>query len=203
MSAVAAQLRRPSGRVAGLVAWLLNRVNAPMNARTLELLEVATDDRVLEVGFGGGALLASMASVATRGLVVGVDFSPEVVERARRQLRGPVADGRVELRCADAAALPYPDESFSRACTVNTIYFWPDPQAVLAELRRVIAPDGRLVVTFGAKETAEKLPYTRHGFRLYEAAEVQALLEGAGFRAVRIESGGVGRFVFLCAVAVR
>ena len=203
MSAIAAQLRRPSGRIAGLVAWLLNRINAPMNARTLELLDVGPDDRVLEVGFGGGALLASMAAVATHGVVVGVDFSPEVVERVRRQLREAVADGRVELRCADAATLPYPNGRFTKACTANTIYFWPDPHAVLSELRRVLAVGGRLVVSFAAKETAAKLPYTRHGFTLYEAAEVQALLESAEFRDVRIESGGVGRFVFFCAVAVR
>lgn len=203
MSAVAAQLRRPSGRIAGLVAWLLNRINAPMNARTLELLDVGPDDRVLEVGFGGGALLASMAHVATRGLVAGVDFSPEVVERARRQLRDLVADGRVELRCADAAAMPYPDARFTKACTANTIYFWPDAPAVLAEFRRVLAVGGRLVVSFAAKATAAKLPYTRHGFTLYEAAEVEALLVSTGFRDVRLESGGVGRFVFHCAVATR
>ena len=102
MSVVATQLRRPSGRIAGLVAWLLNRVNAPMNARTLALLDVGPDDRVLEVGFGGGALLASMATVATRGLVAGVDFSPEVVERAQCRLRDLVADGRFVFYCAVA-----------------------------------------------------------------------------------------------------
>jgi SAM-dependent methyltransferase len=203
MSFIAAQLRQPSGWIAGLVASALNRVNAPMNRATLSLLDVGADDRVLEVGFGGGALLASLADVATRGMVAGVDFSPEVVERARRKLRDRVADGRVELRCADAAAMPFADGSFTRACTVNTIYFWPDPRAVLAEFRRVLADGGRLVVTFGAKETAEKLPYTRHGFTLYEAEAVRALLESAGFRDVRLEPTTIGRFAFLCAAAVR
>ena len=203
MSRVAAQLRRPSGRVAGLVAWMLNRVNAPMNARTLALLGVGPDDRVLEVGFGGGALLAAIADVATRGMVAGVDFSTEVVERARRQLHVRMADGRLELHCGDAAAIPYPDGSFTRACAVNTIYFWPDPRAVLSEFRRVLAEDGRLVIAFGAKATAEKLPYTRHGFTLYEATEVRMLLTSVGFRTVRIEPSRAGRFEFFCLVATR
>ena len=199
-SFVAAQLRRPSGRIAGLVAWLLNRVNAPMNQRTLALLDVRPDDRVLEVGFGGGSLLASIAALATRGTVTGVDFSPEIVERAVRRFG---SQGHIEVRCADASALPYPDGRFTKACTVNTIYFWPDPGAVLQEFRRVLADGGRLVVSFGAKETAEKLPYTRHGFTLYEAAEVQALFEAAGFGTVRLEAASKGRFRFFCAVGVR
>ena len=203
MSSIAAQLRQPSGRIAGLVAWMLNRINAPMNNETLALLDVGPDGRVLEVGFGGGALLASMAQVAARGVVVGVDFSPAVVERARRLLRDPVASGRVELRCADATAIPYPDWHFTKACTVNTIYFWPDQRAVLTEFRRVLVDGGRLIVSFGAKESAEKLPYTRHGFTLYEPAEVQALLESTGFRDVRVVAQSVGRFKFFCAVAAR
>jgi ubiquinone/menaquinone biosynthesis C-methylase UbiE len=144
-----------------------------------------------------------MADIAVRGVVAGVDFSPGVVERARRQLHARVTEGRLELRCADAAALPYPDGRFTKACTVNTIYFWPDARAVLAEFRRVLADGGRLVVSFSSKETAEKLPYTRHGFTLYEAEEVRALLQAAGFRDVRIEKEAKGRFVFFCAVAVR
>jgi ubiquinone/menaquinone biosynthesis C-methylase UbiE len=203
LSFVAGQLRRPSGRIAGVVARFLNLVNAPMNARTLALLDLRPDDRVLELGFGGGSLLARMAAVTTRGAVVGVDFSPEMVERATRRLGSRVASGRIELRCADAAALPYPDGHFTRVCTVNTIYFWKDAHAVAAELRRVLAPGGRLVICFNPKATAEKLPFTKHGFTLYEPAEVEALLVSAGLRDVRLEPGIAGRNAFMCAVATR
>jgi SAM-dependent methyltransferase len=85
--------------------------------------------------------------------------------------------------------LPYRDDTFTKACTVNTIYFWPDAAAALREMRRALCAGGRLVVTFNPPATAGKLPYTRHGFTLYEPEQVRALLVGAGFHDVALARG--------------
>jgi ubiquinone/menaquinone biosynthesis C-methylase UbiE len=76
---IAGQLRKPSGLFGRLVvARVLNRGNAPMNALTMQCLDLVPDDRVLEVGFGGGDLIARMARVVTAGRIAGVDFSPDM-----------------------------------------------------------------------------------------------------------------------------
>ena len=142
---IANQLRKPSGWFGRqIMARLLNRFNAPINTKTLDLLAVQPTDRVLEVGFGGGDLLGRIAERATEGFVAGVDFAPEMVERCVRRYRVLVEQGRVAFRCADAKALPYPDGHFTKACTVNTLYFWDDPASVLGEFRRVLVEDGLL-----------------------------------------------------------
>jgi arsenite methyltransferase len=199
---VAGQLRKPSGLFGRfVVARVLNRSNAAMNALTLRLLELASDDRVLEVGFGGGDLIHRMAPAVPRGHIVGVDFSPAMTALCTRRFRA--LGSRVELRCADVAALPYGDGEFTKACTVNTIYFWPDPDAALGEIHRTLRAGGRLVVTFNPPATAGKLPYTKHGFTLYEPAQVRALLEGAGFRDVELVAGTGGLGEFFCAVGTK
>ena len=65
----------------------------------------------------------------------------------------------------------------------------PQLAAALRDIRRTLCAEGRLVVTFNPPATAGKLPYTRHGFTLYEPEQVQALLVGAGFHDVALARG--------------
>lgn len=73
----------------------------------------------------------------------------------------------------------------------------------LGELRRTLRDGGRLVLSFNPRATAQKLPYTRHGFTLYDGHEVQHLLEHAGFRNVRLVTGSQKIGEFICAVGTR
>jgi ubiquinone/menaquinone biosynthesis C-methylase UbiE len=201
---IAGQLRKPSGFIGRrLVAKMLNAGNRPMNRLTLTSLGLTRDDRVIEVGFGGGDLIRRMASVVTHGCIVGVDFSPEMVEVCTKRFAPLVRAERIELRCASADHLPYDSGHFTKACTVNTLYFWPDPVGPLNELRRVLRPGGRLVLCFNPRATLQKVAYTEYGFRLYESAEVQRLLETVGFANVQMVSGSSRFGGFFCAVGTR
>src|SRR5262245_422540 len=201
---IAGQCRKPSGLFGRLVvSRVLNRTSAPMNALTLEQLALAPDDHVLEVGFGGGDLIARMAPLTPQGRIVGVDFSPEMTAVCAKRFASLIGAGRLELRCASVDALPCADGAFTGACTVNTVYFWPDPRAALAEIRRALRHGGRFVAAFNPPATAGKLPYTKHGFTLYEPEQVRALLENAKFRDVELVAGSTRLGEFYCAVGTK
>jgi SAM-dependent methyltransferase len=155
---------------------------------------------VLEVGFGGGGLLA-MLSRATTGDVVGVDLSEAMVKRARRRFR---REPRLRLHVGSVDALPFGDGRFDRACSVNNIYFWPDPPAAMRELARVLRPGGRLAVCFEPPEELRKWPGHRFGFRLVDEGEVRRLMEEAGFARISCAEGR-GRMPdrFLCLTGER
>jgi SAM-dependent methyltransferase len=179
---VASQLRKPRGPFGRLlIAPLLNRSNAPMNALTLESLGVGAGDRVLEVGFGGGALLRALADAHPGVILHGADFSRDMAHGVQARLRPLIAAGRLHLSCASVQDLPYAAGAFSKICTVNTLYFWPDCAAGLGELRRVLSGGGELVIAIGDAVAMSKMPVTNHGFNLFAAADVQRLLEAAGF----------------------
>jgi len=150
----------------------------------LEMLDPRPGERVLEVGFGGGGLLA--ASISAGAVTVGVDISEEMVARARRRFPG------AELHCARAERLPLADASVSKAVSLNSLYFWADPAAAFAELARVTSPGGRLVVGFEPAEELRKWPGHRHGFRLFDVAEAAGRMRRAGFEAIE-EKWGRGR----------
>ena len=201
---IAGQLRKPSGFIGKFVtAKILNAGNVPMNQLTLASLDLKPDDRVIEVGFGGGDLINRMVSVVTHGCIVGVDFSPEMIEICKKRFAPLVRAERIELRCASADHLPYGSEQFTKACTVNTLYFWPDPVGPLNELRRVLRAGGRLVVCFNPRVTLQKVPCTKYGFSFYDPTQVQRLFENVGFANVQMVSGSSRLGEFLCAVGTK
>ncbi|MET9293316.1 class I SAM-dependent methyltransferase [Streptomyces sp. NPDC003077] len=107
------------------------------------ILDLAGDvagRRVLDVGCGAGPLLASLRE---RGaLVTGVDSSAKMLELARRRLGDDAALYPADL----AGPLPFADGAFDDVIVCLVLHYLEDWEAPLAELRRVLAPGGRLIV---------------------------------------------------------
>jgi arsenite methyltransferase len=182
---ISRQLSRPTGWVGRVIGVLMNRNNAQMNAFSVRQLELVPSDRVLEVGFGGGVNLPSL--LASAAFVAGLDLSADVVEWANAKYRAAVAGDRAEFRQGTVAAIPFGDKTFDKACTVNTIYFWPSLAAGFAELGRVLVPGGRLVVGFLPKEWMDPLGHPTDIFTSRNPNDVTEALTAAGFIDVRIE----------------
>lgn len=163
-----------------LLAPLWNRRNAALNDAALGALTLSADDRVLEVGFGGGYLLERMATVATRGLVAGVDVSPGMVRRCRRRFGAALKAGVMDVRCAPAGRLPFGDGAFGKAVSVNSLFYWSDAAAGMRELARVLAPRGRLVICLTCRECLEKRPVGQL-VRGWDLEELRSLAVEAGF----------------------
>jgi ubiquinone/menaquinone biosynthesis C-methylase UbiE len=176
--------------------------SADINQRTLEVLSIEPSDRVLEIGSGPGDLMNLILGHATRGSVVGVDFSPDMIARCSKRFAPLIESGRVEMHCAAADALPLSSGRFSKACTVNTIYFWPEATVEFEEIRRALSPGGRLVVSFLPRDTMEKLR-AHPVFKTYSGDEVANLLRRAGFCDTRIIEGRERRGRFLCVVGTK
>lgn len=178
---LAQQLANPSRITGNLAARVWNRRNAALNDAAFDSLALTANSRLLEVGFGGGYLLGRMAGVVTAGLLAGVDISPAMVGRCERRYRSLVQSGRLELSCAPAESLPYPAEHFTRACSVNSIFYWQDVRRGLSELHRVLTRDGLAVLCFTCKESLETRGFAEH-IALYEDGEIERMALACGFQ---------------------
>jgi len=198
---LANQLREPSGIIGGLILpRLFNSRNAALNDLTLECLGLEPCDCVLDVGCGGGYLLRCMADVVTDGLVAGVDLSPKMVSFCDRHYRPLIQAGGLEVRRATAEDLPYPSAFFTKACSVNTIFYVSEPGLAISELWRVLAAGGVLVICFTSKKSLQKRRFARHSLSLFEDDEVRGLMQSSGFREVCMVPGTDKHRQFTCAV---
>lgn len=181
MRELAAQLRKPEGEMGVQTGERMNRGNKAMNLEAIVQLTVEPNDTILEIGMGNGFFVAQILDVDSSVSYVGVDYSGTMVEEAGKLNGVYVANGQAKFEVALAEDLPFDTHTFTKAFTVNTIYFWEEPKTVLTELHRVLKPGGKLLIAIRPKVEMEKYPFTQYGFTLYSAEDVSELLTGNGF----------------------
>lgn len=167
----------------------MNASNVMLSEWAAEKLELQATDHVMELGFGGGAGLPSLLKRAFR--VEGVDRSPDMVRMGMARWADVIASGKLALGEGDLAHLPFADANFQAALSVNTVYFWPEPERGAREMYRVLRPGGRLVLGLRAGELTKAAGLEAHGFRIWTKEELIALLRGAGFQDVRVDEEAI------------
>jgi ubiquinone/menaquinone biosynthesis C-methylase UbiE len=141
------QHRLPQGLLGQLVGEKMVRQHRPETDWTVGLLDLQPADRILELGCGAGRGLLLAARAVGLGMTIGMDLSPTMLQAAARRTRRAGQGNRINLLRGNLEALPYADGSLNKIWSVHTFYFWSDPEAVIAELLRTLAPGGLIVVT--------------------------------------------------------
>lgn len=169
--------------------------------RALELMIEATgagaDDTVLDVACGPGIVVCALARVVRHA--TGIDLTPAMIERAR-ELAARVRVINVAWQVGDVTPLRHPDGSFSLVTSRYAFHHMESPAAVLAEMKRVCAPGGRIAVIDVALggdpardalfNRMEKLRDPSH-VRALSQAELEGLFVAAGLGRPRVVRYGL------------
>lgn len=122
--------------------------NVDRNRWTVELLDLATDARVLELGYGPGIGIEAALRAAPRGQVVGLDHSHTMRTMAARRSADAAADpDRLRLLVGDAENLPPNLGTFDAIFSCNVWLFWTEPVATITALAGLLNQRGRLAIT--------------------------------------------------------
>lgn len=149
---------------------------------------------VLDIGSGAGIdCFIAAEKVGPAGKVIGLDMTPEMVERARRNAQ-EAGVANVEFRLGEAEKMPVKDASVDWVISNCVINLSPDKPAVFSEIGRVLRPGGRISISdIVAQDLPEAVRQSRDAWTgclagaISEAAYVQGL-EAAGLRDVRVTS---------------
>ena len=190
-----ATYRNYSGSAAALYqSFFVPAIATPVSRELVRTAALKPGERVLDVACGTGVITRAAAEqVGPTGSVTGVDLAPDMIEVATAT---PAAGAPIKWHQADAAALPLPDGSYDVALCQMGLMFMGDRPAALAEMRRVLTADGRVVVNtpgriqplFEAMEQAivDNLDpalgaFVTAVFSMHDPAELDDLLRDAGF----------------------
>ncbi len=100
--------------------------------------------KVLEVGVGTGLSLPSYMDTVE---VTGIDYSPEMLEKAVKKNEGKNLNHVKALLQMDARELSFPDNTFDTVAAMHILSVVPEPEKVMAEIARVLKPGGEVVIT--------------------------------------------------------
>jgi ubiquinone/menaquinone biosynthesis C-methylase UbiE len=172
------QFVRPRGMLGRVAGEAMAIFNARLESRAIGLLELTGAERALEIGFGPGVGIGMLVERLPLGSVAGIDPSQTMLDMASGRNRRALDDGKLDLRLGTVSELPWPDQSFDAACTVNNINLWRSLRPDLAEVQRVLAPGGRLAIALHAMI----VPRSRPPFDEYLATS----LADVGFSSVDV-----------------
>ncbi|OMC57540.1 SAM-dependent methyltransferase [Mycobacterium sp. IS-836] len=173
----------PIGVVAALGMLVMGRRYAGL---AVDLASVSDSDRVVDVGCGPGN--AARAAARRGAEVIGVDPSPVMLRLARATTRDP----SVSWSPGGAEELPVDAGWATVAWSLKTVHHWKDVTAGLAELRRVLASSGRLLV-MERRVQPGATGLASHGWTEQQANSFAAQCDTAGFIGARIDQHPVGK----------
>jgi len=118
----------------------------------LKKLDLAEAGKVLDVGCGTGWTSRMIAKMVPNGEVVGIDFAEGMIEKAKQLALKDKSHkyGNLSFTVADVEDIPYPDGYFDCAMCLESFSWFPNPEAALREMKRVLIPGGKLCVADGA-----------------------------------------------------
>ncbi|TCP57249.1 ubiquinone/menaquinone biosynthesis C-methylase UbiE [Tamaricihabitans halophyticus] len=163
-----------------------------------EMLGLPGERLVLDVACGPGNFTRGFAEALTGdGYAIGVDASRPMLSRAVRDNDTE----RAGYLHADARDLPFADGTFPSVCCFAALYLVPEPFTVLAELVRVLAPDGRLALMTSCLSEQpvvsemQLLAGKAIGVRMFGRNEISAALREHGLVDIRRRFAGAAQYV--------
>jgi ubiquinone/menaquinone biosynthesis C-methylase UbiE len=140
------QCRKPTGKFGKFVARAMNFGHTGLRRWGLSHTSINTDAIILDIGCGGGKTIQEMATFAPDGKIYGIDYSEDMIQVTKKVNKALIKKGLVEVKHGTVSSLPFIDNMFDLVTAFETIYFWPNLIDDLKEIKRVLKPDGTLLI---------------------------------------------------------
>jgi SAM-dependent methyltransferase len=187
----------PSGFMGKAFGKLMEWTNVGAYRKAIETLNPVPNERFLEIGFGTGLFAEMLLLTSSDNFVAGVDPTSTMVETAINRLADRRLKDRSDLREGTDESLPWNDNQFDAIIAIHCFQFWKDPDHSIAEIGRVLRPEGRIVIVFrdhaSNPPTWLPNPISRSGQEIELAIN---LLREHGYIPVEHASAGSSRIIW-------
>ena len=188
LQAIASQLKHPTGEKGIEMGNMMNETNINMTRHSIQNLQIEHGNKILELGHGNAGHVEFIFEQAENIKYYGLEMSELMFQEARQINRNYVSQKQAFFSIYEGNTIPFEDDSFNKVFTVNTIYFWQEPEKLLSEIYRVLQPKGILCITFAEESFMKQLPFTQFEFELYSTEKVEKLIEKSFFKIINKET---------------
>ena len=177
--------RKPEGELGEKLIDMMNENHENLAQWSLNHIEISKKDIILDIGCGGGVNIERFLKM-TDNKVYGIDYSDVAVKKSIGLNKKAIEDKRCEILKGSVSKLPFEDNSFDIITAFETVYFWPDFENDLKEVKRVLKEGGIIFIANEAipikdderqKEFIELLDA-----KIYSEKELKDSLKKAGFK---------------------
>jgi len=156
----------------------------------IDKLNLSLGDEYFEIGCGGGVLLAMALKLVK--FAAAIDHSPDMAKLAQINNENAITASMSEIVQGEAECLPWPDGRFTVGASANMFFFVEQPQAVLNEAYRVLAPGGRFAMVTMGKGMIGKFSFGwLYSLRTYSDQEMNLMFRKACFTEIEVRSQGL------------
>ena len=185
---IASQLNNPNGVKGIEISNMMSETNAVMTSSTIDSLQISNNDSILELGPGNGSHLSQILNKSLAVKYVGLEIS-ELMQKEAMKINQNYIDHHQATFCLyNGNTIPFANDTFDKVMTVNTIYFWQNPNEFIKEIYRVTKPNGIVSITFAEENFMKKLPFTKFGFQLYTIDKIEKLIHTTHFKIINVLS---------------
>ena len=185
--------RKPTGEAGKIMLERMTGTHRGVTEWALGFFDFKEDDTVLDIGCGAGGALKVMAERITTGALYGVDYSDVSVELSSKNNAENISAGKMKIIKASVEKLPFEDNTFDKIITIESFYFWGEPERDLKEVLRVLKKGGKLLIAadvYGDAELSDESIKSIEKYELFNPtrSEFKELLRNAGFEYAEIHT---------------
>ena len=180
--------RKLQGFGGKLMAKMMNSGHAKVSQWGFSNISAKPDAKVLDVGCGGGANIATWLDKCRNGHVTGLDYSEVSVAESQELNAAAIKQGKCRVLQGDVSAIPFSDEVFDYVSAFETVYFWPGLKKCFSEVNRVLKSGGTFLIcneSDGTNAADEKWTKIIGGMKIYNRDQLVAALKEAGFTEIK------------------
>lgn len=170
----------------------MNIINQQMYKKTVSILSLNKNQKLLDIGYGNGYLL-HLAGKSFGCNLYGIDISEDMKTLAFKRNKHAAREKRLNLEVGDCCKLNFPDNTFDAVSSINTVYFWSDTVKGLSEIRRCLVPGGSFVNAVYTKEWLTHTKMAEKGFKKFAPEDLVELGKQAGFTDITVTEIAKGR----------
>ncbi|MCQ2591012.1 MAG: class I SAM-dependent methyltransferase [Treponema sp.] len=182
---IGSQFGNPRGIIGFICCKCMNIINKKMYKKTVSMLNLNKNQKLLDIGYGNGYLL-KLAYKKFCCKLFGIDISEDMKTLAEKRNKKALKDKCLNLKVGDCCNLKFDDNTFDAVSSINTVYFWSDTVKGLSEIRRCLVDGGCFINAVYTKEWLSRTKMAEKGFKKFEPEQLIQFGKQAGFENIEV-----------------